>query len=254
MPGQYDAGVPGAAAAVQAMGLVLSFGRVRALNGFDLEVEEGEVFGLVGPNGAGKTSFIRVLAGLLRPDAGTARVLGRLPGRQVAAEVGYMTQSPALYEDLPLLDNLTFFARLFGLSRRQAHRRSVEIASLMGLEAKLGARVRELSGGMRQLANLACALVHGPRLLLLDEPTVGIDPGLRRRLWEHFRKLNREGATILLTTHVMEEAERCDRVAMVAAGKVVALGGPEELRRTAGAASLEEAYTVFTRAGEERAG
>ena len=233
------------ALAIEASGLVRTFGPVRALDGLDLEVAEGELIGLVGPNGAGKTTFIRVLAGLLRPNAGIVRVLGGPPGRAVAASIGYMTQSPALYEDLPVRDNLVFFGRLFGLSTAAARSRAEELTGLVSLEGKERAPVRTLSGGMRQRTNLACAMVHHPRLLLLDEPTVGVDPVLRMRLWDHFRSMNDEGITILMTTHVMDEAERCARVAFLSDGRTIASGPPAELRERAGAPTLEEAFLAL---------
>jgi ABC-2 type transport system ATP-binding protein len=233
------------ALAIEASGLVRTFGPLRALDGLDLEVAEGELIGLVGPNGAGKTTFIRVLAGLLRPDAGIARVLGEPPGRAVSASIGYMTQSPALYEDLPVRDNLVFFGRLFGLSTADARSRAEELAELVSLEGKERSPVRTLSGGMRQRTNLACAMVHHPRLLLLDEPTVGVDPVLRMRLWDHFRFMNDEGITILITTHVMDEAERCGRVAFLSDGRTIASGPPAALRERAGAPTLEEAFLAL---------
>jgi ABC-2 type transport system ATP-binding protein len=238
------------ALAIEASGLVRTFGSLRALDRLDLAVAEGELIGLVGPNGAGKTTFIRVLAGLLRPDAGTARVLGERPGRAVSARVGYMTQSPALYEDLPVRDNLVFFGRLFGLSTTDARERAEELTELVSLQGKERAPVRTLSGGMRQRTNLACAMVHRPRLLLLDEPTVGVDPVLRLRLWDHFGAMNDEGITILITTHVMDEAERCGRVAFVSEGRTIAAGPPAELRARAGAPSLEEAFLALRNASE----
>ena len=235
-------------AAVEATGLVRTFGRVRALDGLDLLVRSGEILGLVGPNGAGKTTFIRVVAGLLRPTAGRARVLGEVPpSPRTAAAIGYMTQSPALYEDLPLEDNIVFFGRLYGMSKAEARDRAGELTELVDLVEKLRVPVRDLSGGMRQRTNLACAMVHRPRLLVLDEPTVGVDPVLRRALWEHFAELNAGGTTILVTTHVMEEAERCHRVAMIGAGRAIAVGSPEELRGRANAVTLEDAYLTFDR-------
>jgi ABC-2 type transport system ATP-binding protein len=230
--------------AVSSIGLARRFGAVRALDGFDLEILEGEILGLVGPNGAGKTTFIRVVAGLLAPDAGRIEVLGRTPGRATAAEVGYMTQSPALYEDLSLRENLAFFGRVYGLSRAGVAERAGELVSLVHLEDDEDRPVRQLSGGQRQLANLACAMVHGPSLLLLDEPTVGIDPVLRRSLWGRFGALRDAGTTILVTTHVMEEATRCDRVAFVNAGAVLTVGTPEQVSAPGGG-SIEDAFLAF---------
>jgi len=239
------------ALAIEASGLVCTFGPLRALDGLDLEVAEGELIGLVGPNGAGKTTFIRVLAGLLRIDSGSARVLGEPPGRAVSGSIGYMTQSPALYEDLPVRDNLVFFGRLFGLSTAAARSRAEELAELVSLRGKERSPVRTLSGGMRQRTNLACAMVHGPRLLLLDEPTVGVDPVLRMRLWDHFRSMNDDGITILITTHVMDEAERCGRVAFLSDGCAIASGSPTALRERAGAPTLEEAFLALRDSGAE---
>ena len=243
---------PGAAStlAIEAIGLVRAFGPLRALDGLELEVRTGEILGLVGPNGAGKTTFIRSVAGLLRPTEGTLRVLGRAPGPSVAADVGYMTQAAALYEDLPVEDNLVFFGRLFGMSKDAAREHAARTLRVVELDGRERTPVRNLSGGMRQLTNLACAMVHEPRLLLLDEPTVGIDPVLRVRLWGHFRDLNASGATIVLTTHVMEEAERCDRVAMIGAGRTIAIGTPANLLELAERDSIEEAYLVLRARGE----
>lgn len=231
--------------AIEATGLVRAFGSLRALDGLELEVRTGEILGMVGPNGAGKTTFIRSVAGLLRPTEGTLRVLGRPPGPGVAADVGYMTQAAALYEDLPVEDNLIFFARLFGLGKDAARERAATTLRVVELAGRERTAVRNLSGGMRQLTNLACAMVHDPKLLLLDEPTVGIDPVLRGRLWDHFRDLNANGATIVVTTHVMEEAERCDRVAMIGAGRTIAVGSPADLLELANARSIEQAYLVL---------
>jgi ABC-2 type transport system ATP-binding protein len=238
--------------AIFALGLVRMFGAVRALDGLDLEVPAGTILGLLGPNGSGKTTFIRVLAGLLRPTAGDVLVLGRHPGLETAPHIGYMTQAPALYDDLPVRDNLVFFGRLFGLSTREAKARADELIALVSLTEKARTPVRDLSGGMRQRTNLACAMIHRPRLLLLDEPTVGVDPESRIGLWDHFRSLKAAGSTVLLTTHVMEEADRCDAVALIDAGRTIAGGTPVELRERAGASTIEDAYLWFAnRRGEE---
>ncbi len=238
--------------AIRARGLIKTFGRLRALDGLDLEVASGTILGLLGPNGAGKTTFIRILAGLVRPTAGEVLVLGRRPGLGVAAEIGYMTQVPALYDDLPLRDNLVFFGRLFGLDRAEARRRADELIELVSLTERATTPVRDLSGGMRQRTNLACAMIHRPRLLLLDEPTVGVDPVLRVGLWERFRSMRAEGATVLVTTHVMEEADRCDTVALIADGHTIAEGTPSELLERSGTTSIEDAYLAF--AGTRRDG
>lgn len=233
--------------AVRVSGLVRTFGPVRALNGLDLTVHVGEILGILGPNGSGKSTLIRVIAGLLRPTAGSVVVLERrMPDRRVASRIGYMTQAAALYEDLTPRENLIFFGRLYGLTRADAARRAAELIERVDLIEKANAQVHQLSGGMRQRTNLSCALIHQPELLLLDEPTVGIDPRNRRSLWDYFYELHQVGATILVSTHIMDEVERCHRVAMIEQGRIIATGTPEELRRAAGAATIEEAYLAFS--------
>lgn len=239
--------------AIVAEDLVCAFGRLRALDGLDLEVRAGEVLGLVGPNGAGKTTFIRVVAGLLPPSAGRVLVLGEPPGRRVAGLLGYMTQSPALYEDLSVLENLEFFGRIYGMSSPEIRARAEELFELLRLGDKARTPVRALSGGQRQLTNLAAAMVHRPRLLLLDEPTVGIDPELRRTLWAHFGRMNRDGTTILVTTHVMDEAEHCDRVGLIASGRAIAVGPAAELRARTETPTLEDAFLALRGGGSPSA-
>jgi len=231
--------------AIDAHGLGKSFGTVRALDGFTLSVRTGEVLGLIGPNGAGKSTFIRTVAGLLALDRGTVTVLGQPPGRGVANRIGYMTQSAALYDDLSVRENLSFFGRIYGLGRSTVRERTQRLSDLLRIDDEVDRPVHELSGGQRQLANLACAMVHDPRLLLLDEPTVGIDPELRHRLWDEFAALQGTGTTILVTTHVMDEADRCDRVAFVADGRVLDVGTADELRRRTGADTVEEAFLTL---------
>jgi ABC-2 type transport system ATP-binding protein len=237
-----DDAVVSATLAIAAEGLEKRFGPIRALDGLTLAVQTGEILGLIGPNGAGKSTFIRTVAGLVALDAGRVTVLGQPPGRRVSSRIGYMTQSAALYEDLSIRENLAFFGLVYGLSARGAKARGEELMALLRLTEKVDRPVHELSGGQRQLANLACAMVHGPSLLLLDEPTVGIDPELRRRLWTEFAVLRDAGATILVTTHVMDEADRCDRIAFVADGTVLDVGTAPELVARSGASSVEDAF------------
>ena len=234
---------------VEARDLVKQFGEVRALDGLSVEIRKGESFGLLGPNGSGKTTFIRMVAGLVRPTSGELRVLGHpIPSdsAQVRPMLGYMTQLQALYIDLSVWENVQFFARIFGIndpSKRDA--RVVEVLTLVELLPRKGALVSTLSGGMKQRLSLACALVHDPRLLLLDEPTVGVDPQLRQTFWGYFRQLNERGVTILVSSHVMDEADRCDRLGLVRAGKVLATGTPAELRRLGGSDNLESAFLAL---------
>ncbi|GAB4410219.1 MAG: ABC transporter ATP-binding protein [Anaerolineales bacterium] len=236
-------------AIVQTHGIRKVFGPIRAVDGVDLTVRPGEIYGLLGPNGSGKTTLIRLLVGLLRPTEGHATVLGRaVPDKSLLAEVGYMPQANALYEDLTVRENIAFFGEMCGGVSRQ---RVDELIALVDLRDRADSLIRTLSGGMRQRTSLACALVHRPRLLLLDEPTVGVDPQLRVAFWEHFRQLAQGGATLIISSHVMDEAERCDRLGFMRQGRLLAEGSARELRERAGAATLEQAFIRFAEAGLE---
>jgi len=224
-----------------------AFGNFEAVRGVDLRIRPGETYGLLGPNGAGKTTLIRMFVGLLRPTAGRVVVLGHaMPDKAVLARVGYMTQSKALYTDLSVRENVRFFGAMAG---RRDDKPVDEVIALVNLSEWADSPVRNLSGGMQQRASLACALVHRPRLLLLDEPTVGVDPQLRVQFWEYFGRLNAEGVTIVVSSHVMDEAERCHRLGFIRAGRLLAEGSPVELRAEAGSATLEAAFLKF--AGED---
>jgi ABC-2 type transport system ATP-binding protein len=169
-----------------------------------------------------------------------------MPNKAILADVGYMTQAHALYEDLTVAENISFFAEMCGLADRA---RVDEVLDLVDLRDRAGSPVRTLSGGMKQRTSLACALVHRPRLLLLDEPTVGVDPQLRVGFWTYFRQLAAGGVTLVVSSHVMDEAERCDRLGLLQQGKLLAEGPPEALRAQAGAATLEEAFLHFAQGG-----
>ena len=224
--------------AVDVDNAVKSFGTQRALDGVTLRVRPGEIYGLLGPNGSGKTTLIRAIVGLVAPDSGTVTVLGhRIPDLDILSQVGYMTQQAALYPDLSVEENLRFFAAISG-----ADGNVDEVLKTVDLEQRRNSVVATLSGGMRQRCSLACALVHRPRLLLLDEPTVGVDPQLRVQFWEHFREMAAAGTTILVSSHVMDEAERCQRLGLIRFGKMLAEGTPDEVRATAGTNNLEEAF------------
>ncbi len=216
------------------------FGSLTALRDVDLAVPPGMTFGLIGPGGSGKSTLIRLILGLLAPTTGRVRVLGQEPGPGVMRHVGYMPQSAALYQELTVRENVSFFAALYGQARPLD-----EALALVELADRADSPVNTLSGGMRQRASLACALVHRPQLLLLDEPTVGIDPRMRRAFWHHFEQLNDEGVTIIVSSHVMDEAERCHRLGLLRDGRLLAEGTPDELRRRAGVATLEDAFLVF---------
>ncbi len=229
--------------AIAAFGLGRDYGAIRAVDEVDLEVRPGELFGFLGPNGAGKTTTIRMLTTLLRPSRGSARVAGKDVQRDplgVRRQIGVVFQETTLDLDLTADENLRFCTRLYGLSRRESRQRIDEALSLFGLEERRGQRVRSFSGGMRRALDLARGILHRPSILFLDEPTLGLDPTQRRRIWEFLRRLCGEaGTTLFLTTHYMEEADPCDRVSIVAHGRVVAVGEPETLKRTLGRESIE---------------
>ena len=233
----------GLAPAVEAVDLHKVFGPIHAVDGIDLALRPGRIYGLLGPNGSGKTTLIRLLAGLARPTAGEARVLGtRMPSRPMLARIGYMPQAEALYPELSVAENLGFFARLEGTVSRAAMDRALE---LVELGERRATPAMHLSGGMRRRLSLACTLVHEPPVLFLDEPTVGVDPALRVQFWSHFRRLAGAGTTILVASHVMDEADRCDELVFVRSGKVIAQGTSAELRSGAGTTDLEAAFLHY---------
>ena len=218
-----------------------SFGQLRALDGVTLRVRRGEIYGLLGPNGAGKTTLIRLVCGLLKAQAGTVNVLGqRMPQVSVLGHIGYMTQQAALYPALSVEENVRFFAAIHG-----AEDGVKEALDLVQLYDRRRSVVQTLSGGMRQRCSLACALVHRPDLLLLDEPTVGVDPQLRVQFWESFRQMAANGTTMIVSSHVMDEADRCQRLGLIQYGRLLAEGTPAEIRTMGGSQNLEEAFLAL---------
>lgn len=223
-----------------------AFGSVRALDEVSFNVAAGETFGLIGPNGSGKTTLIRLLLGLGRPTSGTVRVLGQvMPNRAVAGQIGYMTQASALYGELSVRENLAFFGALYGLRGQALQARIGEVLALVDLADRAKSPVQTLSGGMRQRVSLACGLVHQPRLLFLDEPTVGIDPELRHAFWDYFARLNMQGVTIVVSTHQLDEATRCHRLGLLRFGRLLAVDTPEAIRQQSGQADFEQAFLYF---------
>ena len=223
------------------------FGKIRAVDGIDLSIKSGEIYGLIGPNGSGKTTLIRLCLGLLKPTTGAIKLLGySIPNKTLLSRVGYMTQASALYEELTVRENVSFFAGMCGSNEPGWIDEAIQ---LVDLQDRALSQVRTLSGGMRQRTSLACALAHRPRLLLLDEPTVGIDPQLRATFWSYFRYLAGTGVTLIVSSHVMDEAERCDRLGFLRQGKLLAEGSSAELRSRKGAATLEEAFLRFAEDG-----
>jgi ABC-2 type transport system ATP-binding protein len=230
----------GPSTAIETVGLTKRFGRLTAVDSMDLALPAGRIYGLLGPNGSGKTTLIRLLAGLARPTSGEARVLGlEMPSRPNLARIGYMTQADGIYTELSVWENVSFFAALFGVHDRVVLSRILEVVQLAD---RRKTPANELSGGMRRRLSLACALVHHPAVLFLDEPTVGIDPALRVQFWEYFRRLAADGTTILVSSHVMDEADRCDELLLILHGKLLAQGSSREVQAMAGAATLEEAF------------
>jgi len=237
-----------ATAAVEVDKASFNYKNIKAIDELTLEIPAGISFGLLGPNGAGKTTLIRLLVGLLKPKAGSLRILGQTPSRQTAHLIGYMPQLPSLYTELSVIQNVNFFARVYRMNdKRQRNKHVEEAIKLVGLWQRRKDSVMKLSGGMKQRVSLACAIVHNPPLLFLDEPTVGLDPELRVTFWEHFTELTRQGTTLIVSSHTMDDAAHCDRLAFMRDGKLIAQGTPSELRKASGKpdASLEEAFLYF---------
>lgn len=230
--------------AVEARGLRKTFGSINAVDGVDLALEPGRIYGLLGPNGSGKTTLIRLLTGLAKPSGGEARILGvKMPSREALGSIGYMPQAEAIYPELSVGENLSFFARL----ESHADKGSIDrVLQLVELSDRKGTPALQLSGGMRRRLSLACTLVHEPNVLFLDEPTVGVDPALRVQFWSHFRRLAAAGTTILVASHVMDEADRCDELLFVRNGRVIGQGTGAELRARAGVQDLEAAFLAMS--------
>ncbi|WP_430790292.1 ABC transporter ATP-binding protein [Virgibacillus flavescens] len=216
------------------------------LKEINLTIPRGQLFGLLGPSGSGKTTLVKIIIGLLNPTNGTVMVdSSKMPSLKQMQNIGYMAQSDALYSELTAKENLEFFASIYGIPKKERKERLAEAAQIVNLTDHLHKPLDKYSGGMKRRMSLAVALIHKPSLLILDEPTVGIDPVLRASIWQDLKKLQAAGTTIVITTHVMDEAEKCDNLALLREGYVIAQGSPDDLKQTSETKTLEDAFLYF---------
>ncbi len=221
------------------------FDGVTAVDGITFDIHTGEVFGVLGPNGSGKTTTIRMLCGLLAPTSGSATVAGfdvLTQSEEIRRNIGYMSQKFGMYDDLTVAENLDFYSSLYGLAGQEKKERMYELFDDLGLRPRINQLVGTLSGGWKQRISLACAIAHHPAVLFLDEPTAGVDPAARRRFWDTIYGLAKAGTTILVTTHYMDEAARCQRIAFLSRGHLIAIGTAEEVTRQFGKATIEDVF------------
>jgi ABC-2 type transport system ATP-binding protein len=240
-------------AAVETVGLRKTFGALTAVEGLDLTIRRGEVFGLLGPNGSGKTTTIRMLCGLVPPTAGRATVVGHdvaTAAESIRRNIGYMSQRYGLYDDLTVSENLRFYATVYGLRGAERTERLAAHTEELGLTARRNQLAGTLSGGWKQRLALACATAPRPEMLFLDEPTAGVDPAARRAFWESIYEMAARGTTILVTTHYMDEAERCQRLAFLSRGHLIGVGTPAELAQQFGERSIEDVFITLQRKDE----
>ena len=224
------------------------FGDKTVLRDISLDVRRSEIFGLLGPSGSGKTTLVKLIAGIDTATGGKVTVLDKpMPRLDLMEKIGYMAQSDALYAELTAKENLEFFASLYGLGGKRRKERIRAVMELVNLAGDLNKPVAAYSGGMKRRLSLAVALLHEPEILILDEPTVGIDPVLRQAIWHELEQLSANGVTVLVTTHVMDEADRCHRLGMIRDGRLIAVGSPETLKRETGTNTVEEAFLHYGR-------
>lgn len=231
--------------AVHTEKLTRKFGDFTAVDNVTFDIQRGEVFGVLGPNGSGKTTTIRMLCGLLAPTSGTATVAGfdvLTQSEEIRQNIGYMSQKFGMYEDLTVAENLDFYSSLYGLTGEDKRKRMEELFDELGLRPRIKQLVGTLSGGWKQRISLACAIAHHPQVLFLDEPTAGVDPAARRRFWDTIYELAKGGTTILVTTHYMDEAARCQRIAFLSRGHLIAVGTSEEVTRQFGKPTIEDVF------------
>jgi ABC-2 type transport system ATP-binding protein len=226
--------------------LTKTFGKFTAVDNLDLTIKKGEIYGLLGPNGSGKTTIIKMLSSLLTPTAGSIKIFGNtLPCKSVMNTIGYMPQETAIYLDNTVHENLSFFGRVYGISKECLEKREQEMLQFVDLSKWRDALVSTLSGGMKHRLSLACALIHEPTLMFLDEPTVGVDPELRATFWGYFENMTQNGITVIITTHYMDEANHCTRVGLLRLGKLIADGRPQDLKKNTRTTSLEDVFLTL---------
>ncbi|MDP5273298.1 ABC transporter ATP-binding protein [Chengkuizengella axinellae] len=231
---------------IQVQQLTKKFSKRTVLQNISLDIPHAKITGLLGPSGAGKTTLIKLIAGMDTPDRGKIHVLStKMPSLNIVKRLGYMAQSDALYTELTAYDNLDFFAQLYGLKGKTKKQRINEVMELVDLTSDLRKKVSKYSGGMKRRLSLAIALVHQPEVLLLDEPTVGIDPVLRQSIWSELELLSKQGTTIIVTTHVMDEAEKCHQLAMLRDGEIIAFDTPNQLMKATEKSSIEDAFLYY---------
>lgn len=231
---------------IQLHGVSKQFDEKVVLNGITLAVPKAHIFGLLGPSGSGKTTLVRMIAGIDVPTSGTVHVLGQqMPQLAMLSRIGYMAQSDALYAELTAQENLEFFASLYGLTGTKRKQRIHDVMELVDLGSHLKKQISNYSGGMKRRLSLAISLLHEPGILILDEPTVGIDPVLRKSIWQELTNLSQQGTTILVTTHVMDEADKCHQLGMIRDGILTAVGTPDELKQATSSATIEEAFLYY---------
>lgn len=236
-----------AANCLELHGVDMFFGKKQVLKNINLSVPIGGIYGLLGPSGCGKTTTVKIIAGILEATAGEVKLLGKqMPSLELMAQIGYESQSDALYSSLSGEENLEFFAALYGLAGQAAQERIKQLLGLVNLTDEKNKPVAFYSGGMKRRLSLAAALLHSPSVLILDEPTVGIDPVLRKQIWDELYALAAQGTTVLVTTHVMDEAARCHYLAMLREGRLLAVGTPSQIIEKSGAKTLEEAFLLFS--------
>ncbi|PAV31318.1 ABC transporter ATP-binding protein [Virgibacillus profundi] len=240
---------------VKLEGIQQQFDKEQVLKKVDLTIPKGQLFGLLGPSGSGKTTLVKIMIGLLNPTKGTVSIANqKMPSLKQLQEIGYMAQNDALYSELTGKQNLEFFASIYGIFKKERAERVDEAAKIVNLTDHLHKTLEHYSGGMKRRMSLAVALLHRPSLLILDEPTVGIDPVLRASIWKDLKAIQETGTTIIITTHVMDEAEKCDELALLRDGYMIAKGSPDELKEKSKTETLEDAFLYFGKSQQVEVG